>query len=511
MAPVTATTTGVARQIIDNPELTQLLERLSAFDTSNPDVEDVFDDSTLDGNASRIDLEGLVGELERWPRWKFQEMADLYEWIKPLNAMDAGIRQIMKKYPALLLVGPAKKKKDAGSSTAGNDDVEMGGEAEAVAVAELNPFETIPQAESEAVEAIPPSAIHALSTILKFLSTLLRHAMNKTLFNSVKELASLLAAADDGIAALALDVLANLVVPPLSHRLQSHEVPAPPHTSALHAMSNSDVHSRLMLLAKGWGTKGCGLDLATCVTTDDSTSGQGALPRFAGEVLFEFLSPESSKPITVKLSREDMYNEIDCDPESPGRQKEKRRKMSGGSIVINGSSSREMKSTAVLFFQCLDQIGGRSKISQKNMFAMLAHIRLATSFHSQSLRTAAVERRMRALIAMLYAHPMQEVLAGYFQAQPELCTEIGDLVRPIVSSTAISATGVARKRASNFKDDCDDEVDRRHAAIASIVEPATSSHVPYNIRIIAVEALTALVARKDDASGTGLSPVARWH
>ena len=74
MAPVTATTTGVARQIIDNPELTQLLERLSAFDTSNPDVEDVFDDSTLDCNASRLDLEGLVGELERWPRWKFQEM-----------------------------------------------------------------------------------------------------------------------------------------------------------------------------------------------------------------------------------------------------------------------------------------------------------------------------------------------------------------------------------------------------------------------------------------------------
>lgn len=435
--------------------------------------------------------------------------ADLYEWIKPLNAMDAGIRQIMKKYPALLLVGPAKKKRDAGSGTAINDDVEMSGE-EAEAAPELNAFETVPQAESEAgVEAIPPSAIHALSTILKFLSTLLRHAMNKTLFNSVKELASLLAAADDGIAAMALDALANLVVPPLSHRLQSHEVPAPPHTFALHAMSNSDVHSRLMLLAKGWGTKGCGLDLATCVTTDDSTSGQGALPRFAGEVLFEFLSPELSKPTTVKLSREDMYNEIDSDPESPVRQKEKRRKMSIGSIVINGSSSREIKSTAALFFQCLDQIGGRSKISQKNMFAMLAHIRLATSFHSQSLRTAAVERRLRALIAMLYAHPMQEVLAGYFQAQPELCTEIGDLVRPIVSSTAISATGVARKRASDFEDDCDDEVDRRHAAIASIVEPATTSHVPYNIRIIAVEALTALVARKDDESGTGLSPVAR--
>jgi len=63
MAPVTATTTGVARQIIDNPQLIELLERVSVFDTTNPDVEDIFDDSALDSDTSRINLEGLVGEL----------------------------------------------------------------------------------------------------------------------------------------------------------------------------------------------------------------------------------------------------------------------------------------------------------------------------------------------------------------------------------------------------------------------------------------------------------------
>jgi hypothetical protein len=45
--------------------------------------------------------------------------------------------------------------------------------------------------------------------------------MQKSLFNSVTELSSLLAAADDGIAALNLEVLSNLAAPPLVHRLQS--------------------------------------------------------------------------------------------------------------------------------------------------------------------------------------------------------------------------------------------------------------------------------------------------
>ena len=426
----------------------------------------------------------------------------MYEWIKPLNAMDAAIRQILKQYPALLLIGPSKKKKDAKTYKSNSDnDVEMD--------TEMNQSDAIIQAESEAeVDATPPFFIHALSTILKFLSTLLRHGINKTLFNSVKELSNLLAAANDNIAALALEVLTNLVSPPLSHRLQSQETT--PHTTALHALSNYDVHSRLILLAKGWGTKGCGLGFATCVTTDDSASGQGDLPRFAGEVLFEFLPPKASKPTTIELSQEEMYNEIKSDSQSSSeRQKEKRRKISIGSTSINGRSSRELKSTAALFFQCLDQIGGRSMISQDNAFAMLAHIRLASSFHSQSSRIAAVERRLRALISVLYAHPMQDVLAGYFQAQPELCTEIGDLVRPIVSSTAISATGLRTQRASSSKIDGDEDAERRQAAIASIVEPATTSNVPYKIRIIAVEALTALVARKDESSSTGLSPVAR--
>lgn len=438
--------------------------------------------------------------------------------------MDAALRQIMKEFPALLLIGPMKRKemceKEHHNKDKG-DDVEMEVETETETNAEKDSSEALykpqlagPQAESELeVNSVPPSIIHATSTILRFLSTLLRHAMHKLLFNSVTELSNLLAAADDGIAALALEVLSHLAAPPLVHRLQSQETSQ--HTTVLHSCTSSVVHSRLMALAKGWGTRGCGLGLATCVTTDDSLSGQGSLPLYAGEVDYDFLSPSSSRAMTVKLSAEDIIvssnsAEFDSPPSfafavstnaslsSPDRQNEKRRKMASGPVAI---ASRQTKPTAHLFFQCLNQIGSRSKISTENLFGLLAHLRLAASFHSQALRTAAVQRRMHALMAALYAHPSQDVLAGYFHAQPELCTEIGDLVRPIVSSNAISATGISRVD--------EEEGSRRQAAIASIVDPAATSNIPYHIRAISLEVFTALVARKDDAAGAGLSPVAR--
>jgi hypothetical protein len=360
--------------------------------------------------------------------------------------------------------------------------------------------------------------------MLQFLSILLRYATNKWIFNSVSELSQLLAAADDDVAALALEALANLAAPPMSHRLSSQETTA--HTTVLHAPSSQDVHSRLMTLARGWGTKGCGLGLLECVTTDDSASGQGTLPRFAGEVVFEFLPPKDSKSQKVVLLTDDMFvadvgtmaepydsslSELSSSPSA--RQNEKRRKMSGGNrLGIFGSSRRQTKCTASLFFQCLEQIGGRSRISKENLFALLAHVRLAVSFHSQASRTAAVERRLRALIATLYANPQPAVLIGYFQAQPELCNEIADLVRPIVSAAAVSATGISQKRYAAAKSegaDHDHGEEQRNAAIASIVDPATTVHVPYTTRYLALEMLTAIVARKDESSNSGLSQVAR--
>jgi len=87
MAPVTASSTGVTRQIIDDVQLKDFLERLCSYDTfsntsgsfrgasGNKDDDDMIVDGTATATGTaRVDVEGLVGELERWPRWKFQEM-----------------------------------------------------------------------------------------------------------------------------------------------------------------------------------------------------------------------------------------------------------------------------------------------------------------------------------------------------------------------------------------------------------------------------------------------------
>ena len=81
MAPVTATKTGIPRQTIDDPQLKALLSRLSEYaihDTIFASSDNFGTASDNKGDEqSRVDVEGLVGELERWPRWRFQEMVSL--------------------------------------------------------------------------------------------------------------------------------------------------------------------------------------------------------------------------------------------------------------------------------------------------------------------------------------------------------------------------------------------------------------------------------------------------
>jgi len=608
MAPITSTTTGIPRQTIDDAVLRSLIDTLSSYDCNSlVEAEASKSDAPSNTCSGRVDVEGLVGELERWPQWRFQEMANLYEWIKPLNAMDAAISQIIEDHPALLLIEPSPLPKNKQRQKEINEaDKRL--DSSLMMADESQSYSHRLYAKSEAeIRAIPPSIIHAVTTILRFLSALLKHATHKSLFNSIHELSNLLSSSNDDIAALALQVLSDLASPPLVHRLQSQETNH--HTTMLHghSMDNRDdnlvVHSRLMALAKGWGTRGCGLGLATCVTADDSIrsmrnfefgneeekensnfigkgvtsplndSSQGSLPRFAGEVLFEFIPKDAEKNdlkkmnacnapnskrnigadvVTVKLSIEDIcYSFADSSTSvesgtqresasnsrdttsstsaSPSRHNGKRRKMSscgtsspgGNTDVITAPTSvgnlfqRRSKSTAALFFQALGQFGGgesaRSKISHERIFALLSHIRLSASFYCQSSRITAVKRRLHALVAVLYAHPSQDVMAGYFHAQPELCTEIADLVRPIVSASSVSAT-VVDGGSSNVTNNVDvTEVERRQAAIASIVDPSASADIPFAVRSLAVEVLTALVSRKDDNStgGGGLSHVSR--
>lgn len=145
------------------------------------------------------------------------------------------------------------------------------------------------------------------------------------------------------------------------------------------------------------------------------------------------------------------------------------------------------------------------------LFSLLADIRLARSYRYQVL--PAVELRLQALITLLQqaASPastlqQQEMVSGYFQAQPELVGELVDLLRPTVSATFIHPTHPPPTFSRHVHD--------RGGSSSSPV--ATSSRlfpndavahladhgqvIPFSIRLLALEALTALVIRRDSSS-----------
>ena len=111
MAPVAATTTGVARQIIDDPKLVELISRISDFDqrrrcddaAADDEMTMMVDDVAMAMDADAVggegvgtgdesppspplDVEGLAAELDRVPRWQFQEQVS---W--PLSTTQPGL------------------------------------------------------------------------------------------------------------------------------------------------------------------------------------------------------------------------------------------------------------------------------------------------------------------------------------------------------------------------------------------------------------------------------------
>ena len=427
---------------------------------------------------------------------------DLQEWIQQLNKIDACISYYIQKYPSLLLIGPVKRTKSTGAVKLPDQPV-------------AKPAESLEQFAS-----VPDFVAKNICILVRFLAGLLANASNKAVFNSVEELVDLLAAADDTVASVALETLSHLATPPCLHKQQAPEVHQ--HSTALHN-SKTTSHKRLIALARGWGTRGSGLGLYTCATADDSEFGQGALPALAGELNFAFFrssTQEKKNSVSMVEEEEDdpveeemdesrlvriqllakeimsdggggMVDALKTGDESDESSSQKRRKMAPMTL-----GDRKMKSTAELFLLCIEKAGGRNNIPEDRLFPLLADIRLTRAFHSRATRVGAVERRLQALITILHAHPSQEIMSGYFQAQPELCVELIDLLRPTVSSASVSSA------AANPSGDASS---LRQDGISAL---ANSPNVPYEIRTLSIEALTALVARRDGTSGA-LTGVAR--
>ena len=269
----------------------------------------------------------------------------------------------------------------------------------------------------------------------------------------------------------------------------------------------------------------------------------------AGEISFECYiqtaddlndsSPwKKGRFISLYLPKEDMFTS----PVSPlppltttvtstisGKQRqpqaEKRRRIANDlssdidkSTLAAATPPPKIKSTAQIYFECLnriaEQLDGEDPVvvlSPEQLFTLISSIRLARSFHTSSSRIAAIERRLRALACFVHSNPIQESVCAYFLAQPELCGELVDLLRPTVSSGNIS-TGAVVLSETGVEEEAHSVGERLGGLSAagrpnSILALSDSPEVPYTVRTLAVEVLTALVARRDGA-GT-LTNVAR--
>lgn len=311
---------------------------------------------------------------------------------------------------------------------------------------------------------VPPDVLQRLLKLLRFLACLLKNSSSKAVFFSVDEVSDLLSCWNDDIADAALQVLYALSIPSALHKQHTPEVNQ--SNTALHTSKN-DNHTRLVQIAKGYGTKGMGLGLLALVTTDDSVHGQGSLPEGPGELYFTF--HQDSRFVEIHLGKSDV---VDVDTKGS-----KRRKV---------DSVKGPKSTAELYFLAIEKC--QESVPNNRLFSLVSEIRMARSFHCRKDRIRAVNRRLFAIISSLYTHPSQEVIVGYFQAQPELCVEIVDLLRPTVSVASVS-----RLQSSVDQD--------------SVAALASSDHVPFRTKILALEALTSLLARRDASTGPLAGPV----
>ena len=261
----------------------------------------------------------------------------------------------------------------------------------------------------------------------------------------------------------------------------------------------------------------------------------------AGEISFECyieldddLSDSSpwkkGRLVSLYVSKEDMFTpSVSSSPpttsSSTGQQRqpqaEKRRRIANDQASNDHDksttlpavvSSPELKSTVQIYYESLDKIATQlegydpvSVLSPEQLFTLISSIRLARSFHTLPSRIAAIERRLRALACFVHSNPSQESVCAYFLAQPELCGELVDLLRPTVSSGNIASGAVVL--AENGVEERAVGGRSPPGRLNSILALSDSSEVPYTVRTLAIEALTALVARRDGA-GT-LTNVAR--
>lgn len=74
MAPVKATSVGVAPQIIDDIKLVHLLERLNSFEIHITPSSEMAADQPQ--SLPPLNIDALISELNPYPSWRFEEQVN---------------------------------------------------------------------------------------------------------------------------------------------------------------------------------------------------------------------------------------------------------------------------------------------------------------------------------------------------------------------------------------------------------------------------------------------------
>lgn len=280
-----------------------------------------------------------------------------------------------------------------------------------------------------------------------------------------------------------------------------------------------------MDMARGWGTKGSGLGLLQCISSPSATAVD---PDFSDDNSDDDKTPSKldlsfqchikGTLVSISITKEQLMsvdpNSMSLDSDHAKRQKTGIQTKDSRTLALK-QQEQQFKSTAQVFQESIgrlkDDFLKKSKISDNNnnnssdsssdfsispekQFTLLSTIRLSKAFYQNSdTRVSAIKLRLRALITILYTLSSVESITAYFVAQPELCGEIVDLVRPTVSSSGAATSSDGGVLAASTS-----ESENSNPILAL----ADSPQVPYGLRALAIEALTALVARRDSPAGS---------
>ena len=487
MAPILNTAVGVPQLHPSQPSLQTLLETLRTVDAET--VQSVLEEEAAVSSVQsaycweeqvltkcglRI-LDASCFSLTVITN-SFSLQVDLYQWIEPLNNLDAILRSYMAQYPQLLLLPPVPRVRKTTTTTSSGET-------------------KVPVAQSlEQVSTVPPAVVQSMIAILSFWEALLRNSTSKSLFNSVEECCDLLASASDLLADKALSVLQALAIPPALHKQQAPQ-------SHLHAISLQQVHpiclERVTVLAKGYSSRAVGMGLYQVVLS--ATQQQQQQQIMSPAVQFSYYDFEKQSLVEIHLEEQEILSSSNNNNDNMTREDDdeasqnKRRRVTAKSTTTKSTTTdtsneeeaaATTKSTAELFFLACSK--ATTSTHPERLFPLLADIRWA-----RSKPLDAIHRRLAALVCILHAHPSQEIMTGYFAAQPELCAELVDLLRPTVSAAAVSSAAAAQNAPTY----------NSALQIDGIAGLADTQVVPYHTRMLALEALCGLISRRDGMSG----------